>query len=188
MTGADVDRAVAEMTAVLGPHTGRDWSVPAGGLEWSCWTTAAHVAHDLLAYAGQVAGRPEAAYLPFDLVVSPAAGPAEVLRVVGACGGLLRMAVDAAAPQTRAWHFGPCDPAGFAAMGVAETLLHTDDIARGLGVPWQPPERLSAGVVRRLFPDAPAGPAPQVLRWLTGRGELPGRPRRTSWSWQAAVG
>ncbi|MFF3239770.1 hypothetical protein [Micromonospora sp. NPDC002931] len=187
LTGADVDGAVTEMSAVLGPHTGRDWSVPAGGLEWSCWTTATHVAHDLLAYAGQVAGRPDAAYLPFDLVVSPAAAPAEVLRVVAACGGLLRVAVDAAAPHTRAWHFGPCDPAGFAAMGVAETLLHTDDIARGLGVPWQPPERLSAAVVRRLFPDAPAGPAPQVLRWLTGRGELPGRPRRTSWSWRAAV-
>ncbi|MER7474268.1 hypothetical protein ABT351_26655, partial [Micromonospora sp. NPDC000018] len=92
MTGADVDGAVTEMSAVLGPHTGRDWSVPAGGLEWSCWTTATHVAHDLLAYAGQVAGRPDAAYLPFDLVVSPAAAPAEVLRVVAACGGLLRVA------------------------------------------------------------------------------------------------
>ncbi|WP_325049214.1 hypothetical protein [Micromonospora deserti] len=82
---------------------------------------AAHVAHDLLAYAGQVTGRPDGGYLPFNLVVSPAA------------------------------------------------------------------ERLSAAVVRRLFPDAPPGPAPRVLLWLTGRGELPGRARRTSWSWRAAV-
>ncbi|MCM0675305.1 hypothetical protein NCC78_11490 [Micromonospora phytophila] len=187
MTGADVDRAVAEMTTVLAPHTGRDWTVTAGDLEWSCWTTAAHVAHDLLAYAGQVAGRPDAGYLPFDLVVSPTAHPGEVLRVVTACAGLLRAALDAADPRARAWHFGPCDPAGFAAMGVAETVLHTYDITRGLGVAWEPPQRLSAGVVGRLFPDAPDGPAPRVLLWLTGRGELPGRPRRTSWSWRAAV-
>ena len=67
-------------------------------------------------------------------------------------------------------------------MGVAETLLHTHDITLGLGVPWQPPQRLSALVLRRLFPDAPAGAAPEVLLWMTGRGELPGRARRTSWS------
>ncbi|MGS2615757.1 maleylpyruvate isomerase N-terminal domain-containing protein [Micromonospora sp. LZ34] len=187
MTGADVASAVAEMTAVLSPYDERDWTVPAGDLTWSCWTTAAHVAHDLLAYAGQVAGRPEAGYLPFDLVVTPTAAPREVLRVVAACAGLLRAALDAAAPESRAWHYGPCEPPGFAAMGVAETLLHTYDITRGLGVRWQPPDGLSAAVVRRLFPDAPDGPAPAVLLWLTGRGELPGRPRRTSWTWRAAL-
>ncbi len=187
MTGADVTRAVASMTEVLGPHTDRDWSVPAGDLEWTCWTTAAHVAHDLMAYAGQVAGRPESGYLPYDLVVSPTAAPAEVLRVARACAGLLAAVVDTAAPQVRAWHWGPCDPGGFAAMGVAETVLHTHDITRGLGVPWTPPAALSAAVLRRLFPDAPGGPPAQVLLWCTGRGELPGRPRRTSWVWRAAV-
>ncbi|MGN9778901.1 DinB family protein [Micromonospora sp. H33] len=187
MTGGDVTRAVAEMTAVLGPHADRDWAVPAGDLEWSCWTTAAHVAHDLMAYAGQVVGRPDSGYLPYDLVISPAADATEVLRVVAACGSLLRAAVDTAAPSARAWHFGPCDPGGFAAMGVAETVLHTHDITRGLGIPWTPPEDLSAAVLRRLFPDGPDGPAPQVLLWSTGRGELPGRPRRTSWTWRAAV-
>ncbi|WP_091091762.1 maleylpyruvate isomerase N-terminal domain-containing protein [Micromonospora nigra] len=176
------------MLAVLGPQVGRDWTVAAGGLKWSCWTTAAHVAHDLLAYAGQVAGAPTDGYLPFDLVVSPTATPAEVLEVVRAGAGLLRAAVDTAGPQVRAWHFGPCDAAGFAAMGVAETLLHTDDIVRGLGVPWRIPPQLAAVVVARLFPDAPAGPAPEVLRWLTGRGTMPGRPRRTSWTWRAARG
>ncbi|MFI7490906.1 maleylpyruvate isomerase N-terminal domain-containing protein [Micromonospora echinaurantiaca] len=187
MTGADVQRAVAVMTAVLYPYDERDWRVPAGDLTWSCWTTAAHVAHDLLGYAGQVAGRPEAGYLPFDLVVAPTATPREVLRVVTACGALLRAAVDAALPESRAWHYGPCDPPGFAAMGVAETLLHTYDITRGLGVPWQPPDDLSAAVLGRLFPDAPDGPSAAVLLWLTGRGELPGRPRRTSWNWRAAL-
>jgi len=187
VTGADLLQAVDEMTAVLHPQREGDWSVPAGTLTWSCWTTAAHVAHDLLAYAGQVAGRPQDGYLPYDLRVSPAASPAEVLVVVRACAGLLAAAVDAAGPDLRAWHFGQCDPAGFAAMGVAETLLHTYDITAGLGVPWLPPHGLSALVLRRLLPDAPAGDAPEVLLWMTGRGELPGRQPRTSWTWQAAV-
>ncbi|MGQ5262583.1 maleylpyruvate isomerase N-terminal domain-containing protein [Micromonospora sp. ZYX-F-536] len=187
VTGADLLQAADETIRVLHPHRERDWSVPAGTLTWSCWTTAAHVAHDLLAYAGQVTGRPDDGYLPYDLRVSPDASPAQVLTVLRACAGLLAAAVDAAAPETRAWHFGPCDPAGFAAMGVAETLLHTHDITLGLGVPWQPPQRLSALVLRRLFPDAPDGDAPDVLLWMTGRGELPGRARRTSWRWRAAV-
>ncbi|RAO39398.1 hypothetical protein PSN13_00422 [Micromonospora saelicesensis] len=187
VTGADLQEAADEMTRVLLPHRDRDWSAPAGSLSWSCWTTAAHVAHDLLAYAGQVTGRPDDGYLPYDLRVSPDASPTQVLTVVRACAGLLAAAVDAAPPDTRAWHWGPCDPAGFAAMGVAETLLHTRDVTLGLGVPWQPSQRLSALVLRRLFPDAPPGAAPEVLLWMTGRGELPGRARRTSWSWRAAV-
>ncbi|MFF5180249.1 maleylpyruvate isomerase N-terminal domain-containing protein [Micromonospora sp. NPDC000316] len=187
MSGADLLRAADEMTRVLHPQRERDWSVPAGTLTWSCWTTAAHIAHDLLAYAGQVTGRPQDAYLPYDLRVSPTASPAQVLTVVRACAGLLAAAVDTAGPDVRAWHFGLCDPAGFAAMGVAETLLHTYDITAGLDVPWRPPQELSALVLQRLFPDAPGGDAPDVLLWMTGRGELPGRERRTSWGWRAAV-
>ncbi|MEO3781111.1 maleylpyruvate isomerase N-terminal domain-containing protein [Micromonospora sp. B11E3] len=187
MGEAQVREAIAEMIGVLGPHAGRDWTVPAGDLDWSCWTTAAHVAHDLLAYAGQLAGRPTDRYLPFDLTVSPTATPAQVLTVVAACGGLLAAALDTADPALRAWHFGPCDPTGFAAMGVAEALLHTVDVTRGLGVAWQPPAALSAGVLARLFPDAPPGPPAEVLLWMTGRGEFDGRPRRTSWTWRAAL-
>ncbi|WP_446220687.1 maleylpyruvate isomerase N-terminal domain-containing protein [Micromonospora sp. IBHARD004] len=187
MDGADVRAAADEMTRVLHPACEQDWSVAAGDLDWSCWTTAAHVAHDLLAYAGQVTGRPDARYLPFDLRVSDDATPADVLTVVTASAGLLAAAVDTAPPQTRAWHWGPCDPGGFAAMGVAETVLHTYDITCGLGVTWRPPPQLCAGVLRRLFPEAPTGDAPEVLLWMTGRAALGDRPRRTSWSWQAAI-
>ncbi|MFJ4781699.1 maleylpyruvate isomerase N-terminal domain-containing protein [Streptomyces sp. NPDC088762] len=183
----DVDEAVAELAGVLGAHDTRDWSVPAGSLEWSCWTTAAHIAHDLLAYAGQVAGRPTGAYLPFDLAVRPETAPREVLQVVTACAGLLSSALTAADPGMRAWHWGPCDRTGFAAMGVAEILLHTYDITQGLGVPWLPPAPLATKVLHRLFPDAPPGDPARVLLWCTGRGELDDRPRRSSWSWQAAL-
>lgn len=182
----DVDAAMAEMLRVLGPHTGADWTVRAGPVEWTCARTAAHVAHDLLAYAGQLTAQPADGYLPCDLQVRASASPVDVLRIVTACGGLLSAALAAADPAVRAWHWGPCDPAGFAAMGVAETLLHTHDITRGLAVDWLPPAPLCAAVLDRLFPDAPPGEPPAVLLWCTGRGELGGRPRRSSWSWQAA--
>ena len=187
MDSRDVEQAVAEMVRVLTPYESRDWQVPAGSLEWTCWTTAAHVAHDLLAYAGQVAAQPASAYLPFDVVIRPDATPRDVLQVVDASGRLLGGALAAAGPDTRAWHWGPTDPAGFAALGVNETLVHTYDITQGLGVGWRPPAPLCAAVLARLFPDAPEGDPVQVLLWSTGRAELEGRPPVTSWVAKAAL-
>ncbi len=187
MDGQDVEQAVAEMVRVLTPYESRDWQRPAGSLEWSCWTTAAHVAHDLLAYAGQVAAQPGSAYLPVDLVIHADAPPREVLQVVISSGRLLSGALAAAGPDARAWHWGATDPGGFAALGVTETLLHTYDITQGLGISWRPPEPLCAAALARLFPDAPAGDPVQVLLWSTGRAELDGRPRVTSWTPKAAA-
>nr|WP_202524376.1 maleylpyruvate isomerase N-terminal domain-containing protein [Kitasatospora sp. SID7827] len=179
--------ALAETRRVLAPRLGRDWSVPAGPLEWNCRDTLAHLGHDLLGYAGQVTARPGDRYLPFDLTVRPEAGPAEVLDTALACGELLALALAAAEPGLRAWHWGPTDPSGFAAMGTAETLLHTHDIATGLALDWTPPPALCAAVLARLFPDAPPGDPAPVLLWCTGRAALPGRPRRASWTWRAAL-
>lgn len=182
----EVDGAVAEMLNVLSPLTAADWTVAAGPLDWSCWETVAHIGHDLLAYAGQVAAQPTGAYLPIDLTIRPSATPAAVLQSAAACGGLLRSALATASPALRAWHWGPCDSEGFAAMGVAEILLHTHDITQGLGVDWSLPEALCAAVIDRLIPDAPAGEPAQVLLWYTGRAELDGQPHQTSWGWHAA--
>jgi hypothetical protein len=187
MDGRDVDQAVAEMVRVLAPHGSADWRCPAGSLDWSCWETAAHVAHDLLAYAAQLAARNESAYLPFDLVVRDAASPADLLRIVSSAGRLLSTVLNTADPAMRAWHWGPTDPSGFAALGVNETLVHTFDITAGFGVRWDPPETLCRAVLARLFPDAPAGDPPQVLLWSTGRADLPDHPRVTSWVSKAAV-
>jgi hypothetical protein len=187
MGSADVDQAMAEMQRALAPYASHEWQRRAGTLEWSCWTTAAHVAHDLLAYAGQVAARPPDAYLPFDLVVRDDAAPQEVLRIAAGCGRLLSDAVSRADPGARGWHWGPTDPGGFAALGVNETLVHTYDIAQGLGIDWRPPQDLCAAVLGRLFPDAPAGDPAEVLLWSTGRADLDGRPRVTSWVMKAAL-
>ena len=182
----DVDAAVTETLRILGPHTAEDWTVAAGPLEWSCWETAAHIAHDLLAYAAQLAARPATAYLPIDLAVRPSASPADVLQAVKACGGLLSSALADAGPALRAWHWGPTDPEGFAAMGVAEILLHTHDIAQGLGLAWLPPRAQCAAVLARLASNAPPGDPVQVLLWYTGRAELDGQAHQTRWVWRAA--
>ena len=179
-----VEAAVSEMTRVLLPHAAADWEVRAGTLEWSCWETAAHVANDLVKYAAQVAGGATASYLPLHLVVAPSP-PREVLKVVAACGQLLSGAVEHAGPETLAWHWGMSDAAGFAAMGVAETLIHTHDITQGLGVEWRHPESLSQAVVDRLVPMPPPGRASDVLLWATGRADLEGRPRISEWIWRA---
>lgn len=193
-TPATLTAALDAMTRELSPYASgpdaKDWSVPARGLTWSCWTTAAHIGHDLLAYAGQVAGRPDDAYLPFDLRVQADATPARVLQITNAAGQLLATALAAADPGMRAWHWGPTDPAGFAAMGTAEVLLHTWDIAGGLGSQWTPPDALARPVLARLFPEIAPGPdegAGDVLLWATGRLALPDRPQRTEWTWRAAL-
>jgi hypothetical protein len=187
MDGRDVEQAVAEMTRVLTPYESADWRCRAGTLDWSCWTTAAHVAHDLLAYAGQLAARPDDAYLPFDLRVRDDASVRDLLRIVTAAGRLLSNTLTTSEPTARAWHWGPTDLSGFAALGVNETLMHTFDITTGLRIAWQPPERLCTAVLARLFPDAPPGDPVRVLLWSTGRADLPGRPRLTSWVLKAAI-
>lgn len=184
----DLRQALQALQAALAPHAAADWDTTAGTLDWTCRDTAAHIAHDLTAYAGQLAAAPDDAYLPCDLTVRPEATTAQLLQIIAAAGGLLATSLAAADPGLRAWHWGPCDPSGFAAMGMAETLLHTHDITRALDPTWRPPADLAALILHRLFPDAPDGEPAAVLLWCTGRGDLPGRARRTQWSWRAARG
>lgn len=181
----DVGRASVVMGEVLGPLVERDWSVRAGTLDWSCRETLVHIGHDLLGYAAQLAGRAQDAYLPLDLVVHDDVTPAQALAVAVACGGLLVAALRDAGPEIRAWHFGPCDASGFAALGVAEILLHTYDITQGLGVGWRPPVDLSAAVLARLLPDTSTShptehrDATETLLRHTGRlGDV------GEWRWQ----
>ncbi|WP_433060370.1 maleylpyruvate isomerase N-terminal domain-containing protein [Dactylosporangium sp. CS-033363] len=190
MDSGDVRRALDESLALLRPAaiaSPEAWSAPAGELEWTCLETAAHIAHDLTAYATQLTSRADDAYLPLDLEVRPETDPATVLQIMAACGRLLGLSLDAAGPSARAWHWGPTDRTGFAALGVNEILVHTWDVAQGLGLPWTPPPDLSALVLSRLFPGVPPeADSGRLLLWATGRIALPDRPRRSLWTVRAA--
>lgn len=182
-----VSQAPDVVLGLLRPQVGRDWSGRAGELEWSCRQTAAHVAHDLAKYAAQLAGCVEQSYLNFRLVIPDDAPPMELLRVVGACGRLLAESISAAPAEARAWHYGPTDATGFAAMGIGELLVHTHDIACGLGIDWRPPGELAEVVVARLVDDSLVDDPSSALLWATGRLELPDRSRIEDWVWRAAL-
>ncbi|WP_199923667.1 GNAT family N-acetyltransferase [Streptomyces cellulosae] len=188
MGGERVEQAVADAVAVLRAATERDWETPrAGRLEWSCRHTAEHVAGCLIAYAGQLAGHAQNAYVPFDITLDDGTDNEGVLQVVETTGALLAAAFRATPREVRAFHpypFRSANREGFAAMGVAEVLLHTHDIAEGLGLPYEPPAELAEYVLTRIFPHVQPGPDPfRTLLWATGRGELPGRAPVTEWRW-----
>ena len=183
-----VTEATSEMRRALGDSLSSDWNVLPPDLEWSCRGTATHVVDDLFSYASQVLAQPVDSYLPIEAMVEDEATPEDLLRSIAMCGELLRLAAASAPRDVRAWHpYGTSDPEGFAAMGVVEVLVHTHDIAGGLGVGWNPPARLCAPVLLRLFPDAPQGDPSQVLLWSTGRAALGDRPRLASWRWDSSV-
>lgn len=189
-----MEEAVADCVAALWAVTDRDWgAVRAGRLEWSCRETATHIASDLIAYAGQLAGRAQNAYVPFEITLEGSEeglDPADnegALQVISTTGALLAAAVRTTPRSVRAFHpypFRHANREGFAAMGVTEVLLHTHDIAEGLGIGYEPPAELASFVLTRLFPQVKPGPTPwRTLLWATGRGELPGREPVTAWRW-----
>jgi hypothetical protein len=199
VTADDLDRAVQLALTTLREAPEGAWEGKAGSLEWDCWETVEHLSDDLFAYAAQIGPRkpPLDTHVPFawerrrpggpvnTIHVNRTAGPDGLLQVLDASGALLVAMVRTTPPEVRAHHvFGVSDPEGFAAMGIVETFVHTHDLAEGLGLAWDPPGDLCSRVLARLFPDAPGSTDPwPTLLWATGRAELPGHARRTTWRW-----
>lgn len=197
--GADVDRAVRLSLDVLGAAVDADWEVRAGTLEWSCWETAEHLGNVMFAYAARFGLRtpPRERTVAFDYAARREGGPinliyanralgvAGLLETLESCTGFLTGVLSRADPDATSWHvFGASNPEGFASMALVETLVHTHDIASGLGLDYTAPADLCDVALRRLFPDVPTDTDRwPTLLWATGRGTLPGLPRRTTWQW-----
>jgi hypothetical protein len=194
MTPDDVRHATQWLAEELRarPDDVADYDRDAHGLKWPVWRTLEHVLDDLVVYALQVAGRVQQAYLPLtgaggeELVhCDRAAGAEGMADSLEACGELFAAAVQARPATSRAYHpYGDADPAGYAALGVLEVVVHGWDVLTALDDEVADlPEDLCAGVVARLFPGSPTelGTAQEVLLWQTGRGELPGRARLSRW-------
>jgi RimJ/RimL family protein N-acetyltransferase len=186
--GEYVTEAVAGCVETLRPAVTRDWArLRAAGLEWSVHETAFHIAEDLVAYAANLAGLAQDGYVPFEIRLDDGTDNSGLLHVIEATGALLAAAVRTAPREARAFHpypFRSANREGFAAMGIAEVLLHTHDVAGALGLTYEPPQHLPEFVLTRIFPHVQPGPTPwETLLWATGRGELPGRARLTEWRW-----
>jgi hypothetical protein len=185
VTGDDLRAAGAAVQALFARQPDGAASVPTLGTD--VIGVATHLTSCLTWYAADlVAGIEEAT--AFDLVRRPDAELGEVLTQLRAATEVLARVVDAAGPDERGFHdWGLADASGFAAMGCAELLLHTGDVAEGRGLDWTPPPGLAAATRARLFPWAPADADPwTALLWATGRGELPGHDPVTSWRWHCA--
>lgn len=188
ISGDSVEEAVAGAVAALRAATDQDWRVVnAGPVELSCLATAEHVLSDLIGYAGNLAGQAKDRYFPYKITLQTDAGPVDALEAIEAGGALLAAAVRTAPRGARGFHpypFRSADREGFAAMGIAEVVLHAHDMATGLGVPYRPADGLCAEVLATIFPHVrPGDDAWQTLLWATGRAELPDRERLSSWRW-----
>ncbi len=188
---ADLRAAASVSVAALAGYTDLDWQqVPAAELEWSCRQTTLHIVDGLYFYAMQVVyGQPDD-YLCTELALDDSASPPRLLAALGTHAELLHRIARSADPEVRAHHnYGVSDAAGFAAMGVVETLIHTFDVVRGLNPTdqWRPPTELAAPVIARLFPQAPSGDPADVLLYCCGRASLGELPRQTLWQWDGTV-
>ncbi|MGH2615534.1 MAG: hypothetical protein ACRDJC_09870 [Thermomicrobiales bacterium] len=184
----DLLAAAAVARAALAPALDRDWSVPAGDLEWSCRRTLDHIIDALINYAGNLAIRSTEHRASPDVDTSQRP-VAVALTMVEAAAAILAEVVRAAPPGARGFHeAGMADACGFVAMGCEEILVHSNDIAQGLGVTLYPPAGLAARVRSRLFPWAPSDVDPwDALRWAAGRTALPASPRLgPDWGWHCA--
>src|SRR5215211_5819083 len=163
VTADDLDAAVSTTVTTLRPATGRDWSVPAGALEWDCWHTAEHIGDCLLSYAGQLVAQPTRRFVRFEVYADKDASPAEVLEFAEAGGRILAATVRTSSPQVRGWppnHHARCAPA--CSPGCSPTQRLTWPIwTRGWHCCWPP-----------------AGSRCPGARGLgTGAGTAPHRPR-----------
>jgi hypothetical protein len=178
LTPGDVITAAAVSRKALEPALDRDWSVKAGDLEWSCRRTLDHIVDSLMLYAASLASRATGRLSP-PRNGNPDASVEELLTSLGAAAAIVAEVARAAPPGTRAFHpAGMADVSGWLALACEEILLHTDDIAQGLGLRFRPPEELAARIRARIFPWAPADLDPwAALRWAAGRAALPNRER-----------
>jgi hypothetical protein len=184
-----LDDAVSLSVAALREVVDLDWEVTPGAPTWSPNESAEHIADTFICYAGLIAAGPRRAWLPFVLKVEEGATQADRVAIIAATGGVLSAVVRLAPADRRGFHpCGEADPDGFAALGVAEVLLHTWDIRHALHRPWSMPPVLSKGVLARLMPDVRmAGDPSDVLLWATGRLVDPDLGRREEWHYDSSV-
>jgi hypothetical protein len=145
-----------------------------------------HIVEGTLWYASDLAAG-ERKLETMELRVRPGTANADLIRTIGVVATVLARVIDASPAGARGWHpMGQADASGFAAMACDELLVHTDDAARGLGVPFSPPDGLVRATLTRLFPWAPGTDPWPALLWCNGRVELPGLPRQGRWAWHCA--
>jgi hypothetical protein len=122
----------------------RDWSVPAGTVEWSCTTTADHAVESVYAPAFFLASRRVDAYPHVALALGPEADPVHLVQSLRIATRLLTAVVNDTEPDVWAVIFRwpqilTGAPPDFIPRGALELILHSHDVCTGLRVPFEPP-------------------------------------------------
>jgi hypothetical protein len=129
----------------------RDWTAPAGTLDWSCAETADHAVDTVFAPAFFLASRKLDGYLdPWGpLTMGANATPENLVGGLRTASRTLIAVVAAALaePDARAaiWQWPRVEtrpPVDFVPRGALELILHAHDVCLGLGVAFEPPADL----------------------------------------------
>jgi hypothetical protein len=160
------------------------WNRTAGDLDWTVRRTVAHVVDALTWNSLQLASG-ATGHIRVDALPPTEATPRELVEAVRAAARLMRAVIDGGGPDRRSWHlFGLTDPAGILAVGLAELLVHGEDITRGLGLAWNPDLDVVRAVQRRLLPQAVVGDDPWTsLLAAHGRTVGDGTAVAATWTW-----
>jgi hypothetical protein len=135
-------------SALRGAVTG-DWSVAAGTLDWSCWRTVDHVTDCIFSYTLQLAGEVRDGWLHLEeLHAKPDATPEQLLDALGTVARLFEVVLGSTPPDSVASDgLSDLDGADWAARALNELLLHTYDVASGLGSAFEPSAAVCAFVL-----------------------------------------
>ena len=127
----------------------RDWSVPAGTVEWSCIKTADHAVDCVYAPAFFLASRRTDAYPDVGqyLTLGDQATPLLLVQSLQVATRMLAGVVNDAGPDVRAVIFRrptvlTAPPQDFVPRGALELALHAHDVCTGLQVSFEPPTEL----------------------------------------------
>ncbi len=150
-----VHRTSIECCGLLRSALDADWTGPIPGMDWNVAEAVAHACQAMIWYSMDLrAGTSELSTL--DLTVKVDSTPMDLVATLGAAAFVLASTIDCTGPDLVGWHpWGNPDVSGFRAMACDEMLLHTDDAARGLGIPFTPSPDLALHTLERLFPWAP---------------------------------
>lgn len=183
VTAQDVRASTEYVIEALKHVPGDLWLQEPEGMEWSRHFTLRHCIEvfgflsRLLANGESITSRTPRT--PLD----PGIEIQDLLNALPLWGEVLIRVSEASSSSTRGWHpWGSPDPEGYLAQACNEMLLHGHDITHGLEVEVHPSEDLCDRLLNRLYPWAPPeAPRWTTMLWVSGRGELEGQMRITSW-------
>lgn len=165
-TTDDLEKVAEVVAAGWRSARDRDWSVPAGALEWSCRQTADHLVDCVSAPAFFLASRRTDRYPAGGWSPGIEATPDDYADGLEMAARLMAAVVRGTPDDARAILFqrpeplvrGPVD---FVPRSALELVLHAHDVAAALGIALDPP----AGAVARLIEHTAPWPM-----WTMGGG------------------